>query len=369
MGMDEYPGHGERVRHAAGVLAAGAAEAAQRVSGDVVAALDRYFLDGVRHVVDGDGQIPLGDLFRGPRVARRAPDLVGEGQEFPAHDFLVDRGVAVRPEHLRKESRVELADHDVAVGDGQRPVVPIAGGARVGSRRVGSDPIPGAVEMEDGAAAGGDGVDVHHGGPHPDAGDLRLEGAFEGAVVARDVRRRASHVEADDALESRHERRPRARHDAAGRSRENRVLAPERPGVGEAAVGLHEHEAGPAVRVPEDVRRHAVDVAPEDGRKVRVDHGGVAPRHQLHQGADLVAERNLGEADVARDVADGALVVGMAVAVDQRHRDGTEAGGERAFEVPPRRVAVQRDEDVAARTDSFARLDDPVEQHVRQVDA
>jgi hypothetical protein len=46
---------------------------------------------------------------------------------------------------------------------------------------------------------------------------------------------------------------------------------------------------------------HLVDVAAQDRRQVGVDHGGVAARHQLHQRADPVRHRHLGEADLARD--------------------------------------------------------------------
>ena len=51
------------------MLAAGAAEAAQRVLGDVVAALDRDVLDRVRHVRDRDLQEAVGDLLRRARLS------------------------------------------------------------------------------------------------------------------------------------------------------------------------------------------------------------------------------------------------------------------------------------------------------------
>src|SRR3546814_2040541 len=62
--MQEDLGHAERIGHQAGVLAAGAAEAVERVLGDIVAALHGDLLDGVGHVLHGDAQEALGDLLR-----------------------------------------------------------------------------------------------------------------------------------------------------------------------------------------------------------------------------------------------------------------------------------------------------------------
>ena len=85
--MDEHARHAERVGDEARVLAARAAEAAQRVLGDVVAALHGDVLDRVGHVLDGD---PAGSRRRSPRAVRDAPvcarDVVGERRELVAHD-------------------------------------------------------------------------------------------------------------------------------------------------------------------------------------------------------------------------------------------------------------------------------------------
>ena len=60
---------------------------------------------------------------------------------------------------------------------------------------------------------------------HP--GDLGLEGAFIVAVVVRHVGRGAAHVEADDLGEAGAPRRLDRRHHAAGRARQDGVLALE----------------------------------------------------------------------------------------------------------------------------------------------
>ena len=88
--MDQHRLDAERVGDEAGVLAAGAAEAVQRIFGDVVAALDRDLLDGVRHVLDGDVEEAVGDLLRRAAVA----DLCGELGEAGADGLGVERLVA-----------------------------------------------------------------------------------------------------------------------------------------------------------------------------------------------------------------------------------------------------------------------------------
>ncbi len=59
--------------------------------------------------------------------------------------------------------------------------------------------------------------------------------------------------------------------DAAGRARQDAVLALEQPRVGEPAVGLHEHQPDVA-----QLLGNAVDVAAQDRRQIGVDDGGVA---------------------------------------------------------------------------------------------
>ena len=239
--MDVHRFHAEPVGDHAGVLAARAAEAGERIARHVVAARDGNLLDGVRHVLDRDGEEAVGDLLR------RLADLGRERGEFLAHDLGVERLVLARTEDRREMLRHELADHDVGVGDGERPAAAIGGGAGIGAGGIGPDGEAPGLVMQDRAAAGRDGVDAHHRRAHPDARHLRLEGALKLAGVMRDVGRSAAHVEADDAVEARHLRRlDRADH-AARRAGEDRVLALEEMRGGEPARRHHEHEAGRCV--------------------------------------------------------------------------------------------------------------------------
>ena len=105
--VDQHPGHAEGVGDRAGVLAAGAAEAVEGVEGDVVAALHRDVLDGVGHVLDGDGEEAFRHLLRAERLAGGGRHLCGQGGEPATHHLGVERLVGVGPEHLREVRRLD----------------------------------------------------------------------------------------------------------------------------------------------------------------------------------------------------------------------------------------------------------------------
>jgi hypothetical protein len=138
--VQQHPRHAERIGNQAGMLPAGTAEAAERVFRDVVAALDRDLLDGVGHVLDGDPEEALGRRRRIGGTAGGGGDLGGESGEAVLDHGAVERLVAARPEQRREEVRLQLAEHHVAVGDGQRPAAPVAGRPGIGAGGIRSHP-------------------------------------------------------------------------------------------------------------------------------------------------------------------------------------------------------------------------------------
>ena len=72
------------------MLATGAAEALQRVLGDVVAARHADALDGVGHVLHGDLQEAFGQRFGRGHAPRRGLHLGGQGVEL-GDDTVADR--------------------------------------------------------------------------------------------------------------------------------------------------------------------------------------------------------------------------------------------------------------------------------------
>ena len=174
---------------------------------------------------------------------RPVADLLRQVGEGVPHRLGVERLVLLRAENLREEIRDQLADHDIGVGDRQRPAAPVAVRARIGAGGVRADAEARAVEMQDRAAAGRDRVDQHHRRAHAHAGDLGLEGALVFAVEMRHVGRGAAHVEADEPVEAGLPAGLGHADHAAGRARQDRVLALEQLGGGQPARRHHEHQA------------------------------------------------------------------------------------------------------------------------------
>ena len=199
------------------------------------------------------------------------------------------------PNTRGKVRRLDLAEHHVGVGHRQRPAAPVAGRPGVGAGALGPDAKARAVEAQDRAAAGGDGVDAHHRRAHAHAGHLRLERALELAGEVGHVGRGAAHVEADD-LSVAGQIAGRAAPCAPCRRCRRPARTGSRPCPGTLRIGQ------PARRLHEEqlharhLAGHLLDVAAQDRRQVGIDHRGVAAADQLHQRADLVRHADLREA-------------------------------------------------------------------------
>ncbi len=152
----------------------------------------------------------------------------------------------MRTEDRRKIGRLKLSHHHVGIRDGERSAAPITGGPRTRAGAGGADPIPATVELENGAAAGSDGVDCHDRHAHRYASHLSVEGTFELTGIQRYVRRSAPHVETDDSMETRSFCGAHGPHDPTGGSREDCVLALKSSRVRQTAVGLHQVQRCPA---------------------------------------------------------------------------------------------------------------------------
>ncbi len=361
--MNKYARHSERVGHRTCMLPARTAKTAQRVFGDVVAALDRNVLDRVRHVVDGDLEKTFRDLFRCALPPCGGGHRLCQGIEAHPDDGGVERHVAVRTEYGREQRRIDLADHDVAVGDRQRAAATVGGGTRIRAGRFGPDPEACAIEAADRSAAGRHGVNAHHRRPQPHPGDFGDECALVFARVVGDVGRRATHVEADDLVEAREARHLHRTDDATGRARQDRVLALEAMCLGQPARGLHELQADPG-----QLGLHLRDVAPQDRRQVRVDDRRVATRHEFHQRTDFVTDRHLSKTDGARKRRQLALVLGEAVTMHEHDRARADPIRVGCAELPRRRVDVEWNNDIPVGSDAFVDLDHAFVHQARQHD-
>ena len=355
--MHEHPAHAQGVGHQASVLAAGATEALQGVAGDVVTARHRDLLDRIGHLLHRDADEALGHRLG------RAAGLARQRVELRSHRLGAQGFVGLGAEHAGEIRRLDLAEHDVRIGHGQRAAAPVTGRAGVGAGALRADAEARSVEAQDGAAAGRHGVDAHHRRAHAHAGHLGLELALEGAGVVGHIGRGAAHVEADHLPVASQGRGAGHADDAAGRAGQDGVLALEVVGVGQAAAGLHEEQ-----RHTRHLGRHLVDIAPQDGREVGVDHGGVAPAHELHHGAGLVRGADLGEAGLPGQPGRCLFMRRMPVTVHEHDGHAAQAG----IEGRPQPLAqvgfVQRLQHAAVGSQTFLGFDDPAVEQLGQHD-
>jgi hypothetical protein len=278
----------------------------------------------------------------------------------------VERLVGVGAEDGGEKLGAKLSGHDIGVGHRQRTAPAIGRRAGVGARAVRPDAHAGAVELQNRAATRRHGVDVHHRRAHPHPGDLGHEDPLVFPGVVADIGRGAAHVEADDLLEPGDLGGADTADHAARGAGENGVLALEHARIGEAAGGLHEHQLAPDILgcIAIEGRRDPIDIAAQDRREVGIDHGGVATADHLHQRADDMADRDLGEAHVTGDLTRAGLVGGMAIAMDEDHGGGADAGVIGGLEIGAELRFVQRGLDGAVGADTLVGLDDARIQHL-----
>ncbi len=362
--MDEHPLHAQRIGHAAGVLRPGAAKTLQGVALYVIAARQRNAFDRPGHGLHRNGEIALGYILRGLWLAGVAGDARGQFGKALAHPVGVQRGVGLRPEHGRKVLGANAAEHHIRIGDGQRPTAPVAGRARAGPGRIGPHAQPCAIEMQNGTAPGRHGMNVQHRRAHPHPGHLGIEHPLELARVMRHIGRGAPHVEADDLGMARLLRGARHAHDAACRARQNRILPMKGVGLGEPAAGLHEQQLH-----PRHLGGHLIDIAPQNGREIGVDHRGVAPRDKLHQRAGFMRGAHLRKADFASNARRSKLMRGLAPAVHEHNRRRTQPGIEGILQIAPQGLGIERLQYRAICAYALLRLDHLAVKQLGQHDA
>ncbi len=244
---------------------------------------------------------------------------------------------------------LDLAEQDVAVGDGERPAAAICGGAGVRARAFGADGEPRAVPAADRTSSGCHGVDAQHRGADARPRDYALIVAFEAARIMADVGRGAAHVETDQPVQSK--RRGAADHadDPARGARKDRVAAVEGAGRGEAARAFHELRFDAIAQLSDKL----IDIVPQDRRQIGIGERRVAAPDQLDERADVVAGRNLRKADLARDRGEALFVRGVAIAMHQYDRDTGDAAIARRLKRCVRGTFVERPQDVAVGADAL----------------
>ena len=179
------------------MLACGAAEAVEGVFRHIVTALQGNFLDRVCHILYCDTQEALGNFFGADGFALPGRDLFGHIGKLMHYRSAIQLLVTGRAKNGGEVIRLDLPQHDIAIGHRQRTTAPVAGRAGVGAGRLRPYPEAGPVEPEYRAAACRNRMDMHHRRTHAHTGDQRFETALIFAVIVTYVRGGAAHIETD----------------------------------------------------------------------------------------------------------------------------------------------------------------------------
>ena len=152
VGMQKHLLHAQGIGNQAGVLPPGTAKAAECVLGNVIPPLDGDFFDRVRHLFHRNGQEARRYLLRRSLVARFPMNLLRQFRKFLTHNPSIQGLIPIGTKHIGKKLRLQLAHHHIAVRYRQRSPIAVAGRTGIGPRRLWPHPIAGTVEADDRAA-------------------------------------------------------------------------------------------------------------------------------------------------------------------------------------------------------------------------
>ena len=224
----------------------------------------------------------------------------------------------------QRDVGAQMAEDEVGVGDrGLGSAASVARGPRLGARAARAHAQGAAgVAPADRAAAGADGVDVDHRQRQRPAADLAGRRLAHAAVLDdAHVARGAAHVEAQQVGHPAALGEQRRGGRAAGGAAEHGERGVVGGGIQrrQAAAGLHDRRSGQ----PGVARRveQAAQVARQQRREGGVDLGGRRSLELAEGPDDLVRQRHVHPEALLQRGADRALVLGVAVAVQQADRD------------------------------------------------
>lgn len=147
-------------------------------------------------------------------------------------------------------------------------------------------------------------------------------------------------------------------------ARKDRIFAVKPMAVDQAAVRLHTEQLG----VPQ-LRREPPDVAAEKRRDVGVDDRGIAARDQLHQRYHPMADGNLREADLTRQLCHEFLVLRIAIAMNEHDGRRANPARIRGFQVAPSRSQIDGPQHLTLRGHALIDLDQLLVKQLRQLAA
>lgn len=254
----EQPGHGARV------LPCRAAEREQAAACRVFAVVQGEFANRVGHACAGDLQEGFGQRLHAVLESRFVAGRRGQLGESRARGSRIDRLIARRAEDVRKMIHGNASQHDIAIGDRGGAVAAVTRRPGIGAGRSGAHLQPAVGEPQHRTTARRDRGDVDHRGLQSHPVNLGGEPPRNVAGGQADVRRRASHVEADQPSRAVCGTGGNHPDHAPGGTRQNAVHAAKALGIDEPAVALHEGDGRVAVR-PAQARAETPCVAQQNG--------------------------------------------------------------------------------------------------------
>ncbi|KAF3801852.1 hypothetical protein GCG54_00015074 [Colletotrichum gloeosporioides] len=328
--VDDDTGDAQDSRDGARMLATRTAEASKVVNTSLVTAGFSEGTDRAGHALVGNLQETQSNLLGGEKRQARGlavlVDLAGEVEELGGCDFAVQGLVLLGAEDLGEVLGQKPAEEQVGVRHGERAALTVAGRAGVSRSGLGPDVEETILPRQNRTTSGSHSVNIELRRLNGNAGGRRLEHMVVDTSVPRNIGGGTTHIE------SNHRTALlivpgglRVADDTTGRTGQDGLQTAELAVVHEAAVRLHELDAGSSRREPAlEVGRDGVDVLANDGGEVGVGHGGHAAGHDVDHGLDLRRQRH-GEAHLGRDAAHQQLMVRVRVRVDEDDGDGPEA--------------------------------------------
>ncbi len=217
--------------------------------------------------------------------------------------------------------------------------------------------------MQDRPATGRNRMDFHHRGAHAHTGNLGFEIAFIFAVIMRNVGRCAAHIKTDDLIKAIHFGGPHHADNTARRAGQYRILALELRGIGQPAIGLHEHQLHTA-----QFTGNLINITAQDRRQIGINNRGIATRHQFHQRTDLIADRYLGKADLTCDFSRRIFMGGITIAMHEHDGTCPDAVIKGGLQVTAQVFTIKGCQFRALRVKAAIGLDHALIQHFRQPD-
>ncbi len=205
-------------------------------------------------------------------------------------------------------------------------------------------------------------MNVHHGRCDPHARHFRVQNPLEITGEMAHIRGGATHIKSDDTGFSGNLRGAHRPHNATRRTAQDRILSLEQLRIRQTARGLHEHQLTRGITIKS--RGHTVHIPPQNRRQIRIHNGRVPARHHLHQGRNLMADRNLAKAQLPRDLPRTRLMRGISIPMHKDDRTGINPIRLGRTQSAPQSILIQRGFNLPIRPNTLIRLNDLLINHL-----